>query len=122
MQEYSLMQEFKNEVLDFAPSSLHPSNLDEKWLNILLDQANSLSSSDKSTAAHELVTAVMYYIWIKNNYDEVKIKKETLNEYVEYYIVELRIEELRRKKVLDSPIPSLEEIFQDGKIHLSIKK
>jgi hypothetical protein len=112
---------FVKEVVDRGPKALLPQNLSDKWLNILLREADSLESEDSGIHPSGLLLSVLNILQYQLNSSEVTIATEALFDNIQKYSLALAAEQVTRATEISIEPPTLDNIFTDRQIKISRK-
>jgi hypothetical protein len=112
---------FVKEVVDKGPKALLPQNLPNKWLDILLEEADSLEYEDSEIHPSGLLLSVLNILQYQLNSTEVTIATEILFDNIQKYILALAAEKVTRVTEISIEPPTLDNIFTDRQIKISRK-
>ncbi len=117
MKNSSQLSRFNEEVLRQGPVACLPSNLSPEWLEVLSQEAEEATSGVDEPQVAELLAAVLLLLHHING-RSFSVSPVELDRYINYYAVELSIEEINRNTDMQVERATIETIFTDRKFNV----
>ena len=113
MTDDTLSELFEKEVLSAGPAACLPANLEQKWLDVLVEQSDNASSESGDARMTELVTAVIRLLAHRQGRpnDEVRVTENDAIEHIDQYCFELLMEKACREIGMTPEPATLDTIF-----------
>ena len=116
-------EQFEKEVLSAGAVACLPVNLEQRWLDLLCDQADATLRGTEASSVAELLAAVILILEHQRGLESgaLKISESDLLECIDRYRIELFLEEAGRKS---GPMPepaTLESMFTTQRDLISIQ-
>ncbi len=120
------LSRFSNEVLSKGPEAVLPQNLDSFWLKKIqkiadqyLDTGFESNDCENISAIEDsIITACVYEICKHQNNDTVDFPKKKFFKYATIFLVCITMETVRRESGIQIDLPTLEDIFSEGRMNL----
>jgi hypothetical protein len=112
----TILSQYIEQVVNRGAAAVLPQHLEARWLELLLDEAQSFKDGDGDFAGlfasvMEILSRQNYEVW--ERVGKMEIETERLYQCMRYYTLCLAVEEVSRKTDIRGEPPTLENIFDD---------
>lgn len=122
MSEVNILTRLNEEVLLSGPETTLPINLSDYWLAEIQQSLERYFNNEEGAEESGLslpMAAVMHILFAKEEGEQLAIPVEEMFKYLEYYRVELTLEEVRRKKNIKAEPATIDSIFTNREVMIS---
>ena len=116
MQQIKNLSVFQSDVLSRGVEAVLPINLNDSWLEHLLDQAELFVAQDKNAKPAEVIAAISTILLYRADNKPISCDLSELIKYVHLYAIELTIEAMNRSCDKEIIRPTLQNILTDREI------
>ena len=124
----NIIEDFQKEVLDLGPEASLPMNLNNKWLDFLsnclelcLDSSEEPNNNFDDKHMSIALMAIIHILMAKNSTASLEIPEEEFFQYFKDYQMELGFESVTRKTDMSFTPATLESIFTNRSVEMSMK-
>lgn len=111
---------FTKELLQRGPEALLPRNLDESWLNFLLEKSYAIKEDMQTVEDMKyMCAAVLLLLKSSTNSGEICLSAEELDAFILQYCTELHLEALDRYSDLTISPATLKTVFKNRKVDVT---
>lgn len=108
---------FHKEVLIRGATALLPTNLSDKWLDVLVQQALRLNDESETKICPELLAAILSILAAKFPTSALSLCQSKLFEYMHLYAIELYTEKFARMNNTLRSLVTLDSILTEDSFH-----
>lgn len=127
MSDNKVADRFNKEVLCKGPEAVLPCNLSDAWLAEMQHSVERYftagqegnEGSDEDEGMSLPLLALINILFAKNGGQVINIPATEIFEYLEYYRLELALEDVRRKTDVQTEPATLESIFTNRKVTIN---
>lgn len=111
---------FTKELLQRGPEALLPRNLDERWLNFLLEISYAIKEDVQTVEDMKyMCAAVLLLLQSSTNFREICLSAEELDAFILQYCTELQLEALDRYSDFTISPATLKTVFKNRKVDVA---